>query len=126
MSNGTIIKGKVIRILSNDSFIVSIGSKDGARVGMRLIIYEEGQDITGLDGKSLGKIEYVKARLEINHVQENFSVAASTETEDATTISGAIATSLTFKYPLPVAQKQIEPLSPFDKTIKKGDLVREI
>jgi hypothetical protein len=120
------IKGKVIRILSPDSFIVDIGSKDGTKREMGLVIYEEGQDIFGLDGKSLGKIEFVKASLRITHVQENFSVAESAETEDATTISGSIATSLTFKKSLPVAQKQIDPLTSFDKTIKKGDLVRSI
>ena len=120
------IKGKVIRIISPLSVIVNIGLKDGITTGTDLVIYEEGQDIQEPDGKSLGKIEFVKARLRVTHAQENFSIAESAEREDMTTISGSIATSLSFKKSLLVNEKQIEPLTAFDKTVKKGDFVRAI
>lgn len=122
------IKGRIVRIVSPRAVIVDIGTKNGVRVGSELVVYEEGQEITGLDGKSLGKMEYVKANLRVVHAQESFSLAETLETVvfPASTISGSIASSLTIKQTLPVSEKEIEPLSSYDKTVKKGDLVKVI
>jgi hypothetical protein len=126
MAAGGAIKGKVIRIISPQAVIVDIGTKEGIGTGMKLVIYEEGQTIYGLDGEDLGKVEYVKATVRVVHAQEKFSIAENVETAKITSISGSIASSLTYKEDLAVPAKQIEPLTEYDKTIKKGDLVRTI
>lgn len=118
------IKGRIVRIVSPRTVIVDIGTKNGVSTGSNLVVYEEGQEIAGLDGKSLGKMEYVKANLRVIHAQENFSLAETVDTEDVTSISGSIASSLTIRKRLPVSEKEIEPLVDYDKTVKKGDLVK--
>jgi len=120
------VKGKVIRIISPQGLIVDIGTRNGIATGNKLIIYEEGQSIIGLDGKNLGKVEFVKATVCVTHAQENFSIAENIEIRDSLDLSGSIARSLTYIEQLPVSEKQIEPLTGYDRTIKKGDLVRLI
>lgn len=126
MAVGGAIKGKVIRIISPQAIIVDIGTEEGIATGMKLVIYEEGQTIYGLDGEDLGKVEYVKATVRVVHAQEKFSIAENVETAKIASISGSIASSLTYKEDLTVPAKQIEPLTEFDKTIKKGDFVMTI
>lgn len=76
MSN-KIITGKIIRILSNSELIFNIGSKDGAYIGEKFEIFEPGENIVDPADKVkvLGKLDYIKAVVEITELHENFSLA---------------------------------------------------
>ena len=119
------IIGKVIRIPDKYTIIIDAGSNRGARAGMEFAIYEEGENIFS-GGKALGKIEHVKALTRIKHVQENFSIAETIESEETTTISGSIVSSLKWRNALPVMEDQINPFVPYNKFVKVGDLAREV
>ncbi len=128
MPHENAIQGTVIRIPSDTSVIIDVGSKHGVRLGMDFKIYAEGEPIYTPDRtEELGKIEHVKAVVRVTQVQENFSVATSIEEFDITDMSKAIYTALSStKKPLPVSERDIEPFSSFEKTIKVGDLAKQL
>ena len=67
--------GKVIRIFDESTLLINIGSKEGLRVGERVLIVEKGDEITDPDtGESLGVLEMVKAELVAADVQERISI----------------------------------------------------
>jgi hypothetical protein len=125
MAPKVVIVGKVIRIPDKYNVIIDVGKKQGVHVGMRFAIYEEGEPILTPDGKDLGKIEHVKALVSIKHVQENFSLAETIESEEPSTVSGSIVTSLRWKRNLPVTDGRIQPFKPYDKSVKVGDLAKQ-
>jgi hypothetical protein len=126
MGPKVVIVGKVIRIPDKYSVIIDVGKRQGVNIGMKFALYEEGEPIFAPDGKDLGKIEHVKALVSIKHVQENFSLAETIESEEPSTVSGSIVTSLRWKRNLPVADDQIQPFIPYDKSVKVGDLAKQI
>ena len=118
------IEGKVIRIPDKYSAIIDVGRKAGVKPGMYFIIYETGESIYTPKGKNLGKIEHVKAIITVTHVQENFSVAESAEFEEKSTFS-TIMTSLKWKKPFTVSEKDLKPFASLEKAVKVGDLVKQ-
>lgn len=140
-------EGKVLKILDKNTIVVSLGRED-VNKGDKLIVYSLGDEITGEKGESLGRIEIVKADVEVAHVQEKFSTAVSPlvtetafETENAPSLYGqstygystyslpswmkstSVQRTRTEKYrePLPVEETQVG----VDRKIRVGDLVRK-
>ena len=73
------IRAKVAKILNSREVVITAGSEQGVRVGMRFdILDRKGENITDPDtGKVLGSVERPKVRVEIVQVQERISVAST-------------------------------------------------
>lgn len=73
------IHGKVARVLNSREVALNIGSADGVAVGLYFDIMDaKGEDITDPDtGETLGSIQRAKVRVQVIHVQEKLSLAAT-------------------------------------------------
>jgi len=71
---------KVASLIDDIRIVINRGSNSGVSIGDRYLIYSIGQEILDPDTKqSLGRIEIVKGRGEVIHVQENISIIQTTE-----------------------------------------------
>lgn len=67
-------KYQVIDIINSHSLVINYGTKDGAKVGEKIRIFEDGEEIFDLSGKSLGNVDIIKTDLEIEKIFDNFSI----------------------------------------------------
>jgi hypothetical protein len=128
-----LIKGKVAAIKGDYAVVINKGYNDGVEEDMRFMIYEEGEEIFDPDTTlSLGRLEYVKAKVKVKIPSENFSWA---ETYDTYTIPGmgSLIASLNTLAPrferakLPLDESTESSVSgPVIPQVKMGDLVRQI
>lgn len=130
--------GKVLKILDSYRVVINLG-KDKVKKGQKFIIYDEGEQVTDPDTKeSLGKLEILKATVEIEHIQDRFSIAVSeghTVTKRvyappwqyswASSLFGTTSevVSEEVRDPLPIGSTELPPV---DRTIRVGDLVRSV
>ena len=136
-------EGKVLKILDSYTIVVSLGRAE-VNEGDRLVVYGVGDEISNDKGESLGRLEIVKANLEVEHVQDRFSTAISpikTETVRETvpsissgsylsswstifggTVNVERAMPRRYREPLPIDDKP----AGLDRKIRVGDLVRKI
>ena len=122
------IEGKVAEIIDTVTVAINRGYEHGVEEGMRFIIYELGNEIEDPDTKeSLGRFEYVKAKVEATNVNEKFSTAKTYETDTIpTAIMGVYAGQLVSrKLPLDDETKDRLPKHPITR-VKIGDPVRQI
>lgn len=128
------IQGKVIRIIGPKSLIVDVGENDGVSIGMRFVVFDEGDEIRDPDtGESLGKLEFVKAEVQIEETTPRFSIAVSLkrrvsgyETQLAKMFSISGFYSQVVQDPLPIDPNDIYPIgAEMEKNIKLGDKVRQ-
>lgn len=123
------IEGKVAGIIDEYTVVINQGHEHGVEEDMRFVIYEPGEEIKDpTTGVSLGKLEYVKAKVEVVNVQEKFSTARTYETY---TMPGIQALSLvwdrTMRGELPLDEGTRAGLQKRPKmSVKIGDLVRQI
>jgi hypothetical protein len=76
--------GKVLKLFDETSVLVNLGKTDGLKRGDKLVIVEEGEEITDLEsGESLGHLELVKAELTAVDVQERMSVLKTEPGKDS-------------------------------------------
>ncbi|NQE04351.1 hypothetical protein C5S32_00635 [ANME-1 cluster archaeon GoMg1] len=67
------IEGKVAEIVDEYTVVINRGQEHGVEEDMRFVIYEPGEEIKDPEtDESLGKFEYVKAKVEVVNVQEKF------------------------------------------------------
>ncbi len=79
------ITGKVARILNEFQLVLNVGARQGVKPGMCFIVYEEGEEIRDPEnGEALGKLELVKAEVEVVHVQESLCLVQAKEKKAAT------------------------------------------
>jgi len=125
------IECKVAGIIDEYTVVINRGYEHGVEEDMRFVIYEPGEEIKDPEtDESLGKFEYVKAKVEVVDVKEKFSTAETYETHTTTTPATqflAQARGETIRNVLPLddetkaeLQKDLGPL------VKIGDLVRQI
>lgn len=70
------IKGKIVRILSDREVVIDKGSANGVKYSMEFVIYEEADPV--VDPKSreiLARIDLVKNRVYVTHIQERICIA---------------------------------------------------
>ena len=125
------IEGKVAGIVDEYTVVINQGHKDGVEEDMRFVIYEPGEEIKDPDtDKSLGKFEYVKAKVEVVNVQEKFSTAETYETHTMTMPAIQALAQLsgqTSRNELPLDNDTKAGLQKRPRTfVKIGDLVRQI
>jgi hypothetical protein len=128
MSSG-LLKGKILKILSSYSVVISLGREQGVKRGMRFIIYEEGEMIKDPETKAdIEKLELVKGEVEITAVQEKISIAESFKTVkrvyDPLNISYIYPREVIDKEKKALTEEKIE--EPSSPKVKVGDLVRQI
>ena len=74
---------KVIHVVDSRSpfdLIINRGARDGVKPGHRFLIFGYGPEVTDPDsGENLGRIELVRGRGEIVHVQDHLSTIRSIE-----------------------------------------------
>lgn len=76
----------VVKILDDTKVVINRGSKNGLRVGQRLVFFEFDTDdiIDPISKLNLGKLEIVKGTGKIIHVQENLATVESDKTSRQT------------------------------------------
>jgi hypothetical protein len=125
-----VLKGKILKILDSKRVIVNLGIDDEVKKEMKFFIYELGEEIRDPDtNEVIERLEIVKHRLRVVHIQEKFSIMRSNE----------YTTPFIAKLFAPTPSQQIREIKPFllkdqtdekdgsilKKAIKIGDLVRE-
>lgn len=76
------LRGKIAKILSQTKIVINIGNKQGVKIGMKFVIYDEGEMIFDPeDNQPIEKIELVKGNFEITQVQEKTSIGESYKIE---------------------------------------------
>lgn len=125
------IIASVVRVIDEFSILIDAGYTNGVSVGMTFVIFTEGEEIVGLQGEELGKIEYPKAYVRITHVQKRLSTAQSPIKVSVYDPAQKIAVALSkFTYTerkeLPVDKDSIHRLEPIDLKVRVGDKVRQI
>lgn len=124
-----LIKGKVAAIKSNYAIIINKGSDDGVEEDMRFVIYEEGEEIHDPDTReSLGKLEYIKAKVKVKLPNEKYSWAETYETYAVSGLSSALDLIVPKQVRVSLPLNDDASISDQKKyqKINVGDLVRQI
>jgi len=82
MSDVAIAAGlaKVVHVSSDDELVINWGADDGVKRGDVFLVYGRGPLITDPDtGKDLGRLELVRGRGEVVHVQASIATLRSLE-----------------------------------------------
>ena len=115
---------RVIRIIDDFTIMIDKGYETGnLEEGTRITVFEPGPEIKDLDGNSLGKYDFTKAKLIITEVFKRFSIAQNIEEGSPFSVTNFLSGAQT-KLVINVNEDEIEPLEPKDIQVKKGDLVR--
>jgi len=125
-----LLKGKILKILSNYSVIISLGREQGVAMDMKFIIYEEGEMIKDPEtGADIEKLEILKGEVTVTQVQEKISVAESFEIEKRVYSPLDIITSYASRTVITKEKKTLTDETieaPTPSKVKVGDLVRQI
>lgn len=86
MSNEERYPAIVVEVVDDYQVVINKGSEDGIEEGQRFLIYELSEEkIKDPEtGENLGKLEYVKGKGKVIHVQEKMSTIESIEEDDST------------------------------------------
>jgi len=126
------IEGKVAEIVDEYTVVINRGQEHGVEEDMRFVIYEPGEEIKDPEtDESLGKFEYVKAKVEVVNVQEKFSTAKTYETYTRPFGLGiniaAMLREQRVPLELPLDEETKRKLPERQRTsVKIGDLVRQV
>ncbi|MFQ6135993.1 MAG: hypothetical protein ACE5PM_02310 [Candidatus Hydrothermarchaeales archaeon] len=77
-----IIRGEITDFIEGDDYKVmaNVGAIDGVKAGMPFMIYSEGDEIFDIETKeSLGRLEFVKAKVRVAQVAERSCILESDE-----------------------------------------------
>ena len=89
--------GKVLKVFSETTVLVSLGTgtDPAVRDGFGLVGFELGEEVTDPEsGESLGRIEWVKARLVVTRAQARMSVAETPSRTETKTVRNPTASSV--------------------------------
>lgn len=121
--------GNVVRIISNKELIIDVGEED-LTVGDKVQIYTVFDELTDLEGNSLGPYENIKETLDVVQTSKNYSVCKKIVTKKSS--SYAILSSFSnveYKVAekLNINEEDIKPLTEYkdDKEIHVGDYVKK-
>lgn len=131
------IEGRIIKIVDEFTVVIDKGKKDGVEERDRFIIYDEGDEIFDLEGNSLGKLEIVKGKVRVQHVQEKFSVCKGYKEKfirrSPSAYQSLISSMSVFSnfeveeelIPLDIDEKDTSALNTEPKPVIIGDLVKQ-
>lgn len=111
---------RVAAVLDNFQVVLNKGSKDGVKLGQLFLIFAVGPEIDDpITGQSLGRVELVKGRGKVIHLQESVSTLRSAEEKPV--YSSNPLPIVTFSRPQPIRYEE----QPFGN-IEVGDIARPI
>lgn len=91
MSDGTTIRGKIIRILDTSTVVINLGASDGVSPDSVFRVLAPPENIVDPDtGDVLGTLALVKVRLKADRVYDRFTVAKSKWTSMETSLGGLL------------------------------------
>ncbi len=115
---------RVIRIIDDFTIMIDKGYETAdIKEGTEIIVFEPGPEIKDLEGNSLGRYDFTKAKLITTEVFQKFSIAQNIEEPSPFSVNDFLSGGKT-KLLINVDEEEIEPLAPKDIQVKKGDLVR--
>jgi hypothetical protein len=121
--------GKVIRIFSDASLVVNLGSADGVEVGAKMTIYAPPVEILDPEsGEELGTYHHLKTNVQVEKVHDRFSIVGPVPIRRQVSKSSNAANLFqqfqpeykTERRHLAVAESQVDPL-PGGAAIQVGD-----
>jgi hypothetical protein len=119
---------KVVHVVDSQylpfEIVINRGKRHGLKVGSRFLVFGLGPEVSDPDtGESLGRIELVRGRGEIVHVQDNLATLRSIEQSPA---RGKRVTKQFGSFAAPVVEEDILPERlPFEG-VSVGDMARPI
>lgn len=131
------IEGKVAAILSEREVAITVGARDGVKLGMRFKVVEpEGVPVSNPDtGEQLGVIQREKVRVEVTEVHERFSVCRTYRVKyvEGGALGGASSFARMLSEPVSIPETlkakgsdYIPSLSEQESFVKKGDPVFQL
>lgn len=118
--------GQVVRILDKYSIIVSTNRV--VKVDDTVQVFDVGEDLTDLDGTSLGNYIYVKDTLSVVQVEPNYCICKAVVKEKVRPLLSTPFTDMTrtvkLQHPLSVQDNDINEIPNIDMSVKIGDKVR--
>lgn len=129
---------KVVRILSEDSLAINAGLNDNFYEGDQVEVYVEGEELIDPDTElSLGKLYFIKAKLEVTYSTPSYSICQNIYEK---TEPGLSKWEKILDTPPPITKKYVKKLNVFNdqitgygipekdvtKSILVGDIVRKI
>ena len=73
---------KIVKIVDEYKFVINRGSSDNVKLGANFLVFRLGDNVIDpLTNEDLGKLEEVRGRARVIHVQERMSTLESTETK---------------------------------------------
>lgn len=114
---------KVIKIIDNFKIVINKGEADSVKSGDLCLVYEIGEELFDPDTKeSLGKLEIVKGKGKVTHVQDKISTIESIESKRIKSIKKPIKTFSQF---MGEEENYESEQLPFND-LKLNDLVKKI
>lgn len=114
------LEAKVASIIDNYRVVINKGEVDGIRIGQRFLILAIGDEIVDPDTKeSLGRIEIIKGKAKVTHIQERMATLETTDTHEIKRRSGSPFVGFLFDQSQEVTE---EPKAFVDPAI--GDIAR--
>ena len=121
------IEGRVAEIIDEYTVVINRGHEHGVEEDMRFVIYEPGEEIKDPDtGESLGKFEYVKAKVRVTDVSGKFSTATTCEADTSPVYMGLGRLFGKQCRVLPLDKEMKEKMPNYNTTVNIGDFVRQI
>lgn len=118
MTKSELLTGKVAELLSQYRIAINIGKNSGVEKGMEFMVLGE-KSIRDPDShKKLGTYKYVKARVRVEQVEDDYSVATAKSTETA--MFGSLESMF---YPKVTRQKLSSTATTLDRDAAVGDVV---
>ena len=91
-------------------------------------VFDVGEDLTGLNGESLGKYIYVKATLSVVQVEPRYCICKTLVTEKVRPLLSTPFTDITrtvkLQHPLSIQEEDINKVPEINMYVKIGDKVR--
>lgn len=121
----------VVNIISDCRIVLNVGEIDGIKIGDKFLVYSLSKEdiIDPITKKSLGKLEIVKGKGSVVHVQSQMCTIESLHKEEKTRIikrdNPFLGCSLSTMFSQETEEKNIEITIPFENP-KVGDLAKEI
>ena len=136
------LEGKVAKILNSRELVINIGKSAGVEVGMvfKVLDQEEINIRDPVTGENLGSLERTKAKVKVDFVKDNMSVAKTFRKETINvggSATGLLAAAHSFsniaeqlvppkwidKYETLRLPEDFEPLDETDSIVSVGDIV---
>ena len=118
--------GQVVRILDKYSILVS--TIRTVKVDDTVQVFDVGEDLTGLNGESLGQYIYVKATLSVVQVEPRYCICKTLVKEKVRPLLSTPFTDITrtvkLQHPLSIQEEDINKVPEINMYVKIGDKVR--